>query len=290
MLQRIKIILKFLLSITTILNISLIILSILMIRCNTFVRNQYKLQFSGTSVAIYSVPKSSMSQYLPKELMENIESFSSASELNEVLDSIYIKQNIFSSEDWSKILPKYILDEVKIAFERNEFTDLQVESNYGFLCLVKMDDPLSPNTKILRTSFYIYGTKEGFLIILKDINQNISFPTQYTFEDWVLFKPSRIFPILKPQIWLKGKPENLKMFQTRDDSKPQVYPNIILYKGTQFRDLPFVWKTPGESDEVDLKNWESVPEKLRSLKQMREEGLITEEEFNRKKKELLKEY
>jgi hypothetical protein len=231
-----------------------------------------------------------MTQYLPKELFENIESFSGASELIEVLDSIYIKQNIFSSEDWSKILPKYILDEIKIAFERKEVTDLQEESNHGFLCLVKMDDPLSPNTKILRTSFYIYGIKDGFLIILKDINQNISFPTQYTFEDWVLFKPSRILPILKPQIWLRGKPKNLKMFQTRDGSKPQVYPNIILYKGSQFRELPLVWKTPGESDEVDLKNWESVPEKLRSLKQMREEGLITEEEFNRKKKELLKEY
>ncbi|MCZ8341653.1 MAG: SHOCT domain-containing protein [Leptospira sp.] len=268
------------------------LLSLNSFACSTLKRENYKLKYASSSIAIYETSEENIDKIFPEEIQSQIIRFEPSEQDLNILSFIYIKQNIFSSEEWVPIFEDQIKTELKLAYK--DVLKSQSPNLSSLFFLIKVDDPLSPNTKILRTSFYYTRLREGGgAIFFKEINQTISFPSQYTFEDWTLFQSGKIKPLKKPLILLKPKNKELRMFVEYRNSKSVVYPNLLLYKSSFLKENEFVWRTPIEGDD-DLQTtdstWQSVPEKLKTLNQMKKDGLITEEEFGKKKKDLLEEF
>ncbi|MDF3821444.1 SHOCT domain-containing protein, partial [Leptospira sp. 96542] len=138
----------------------------------------------------------------------------------------------------------------------------------------------------------IVGTKDGFAVLFQEIYQNISFPSQYNFEDWIIFRPELIKPIRKPELYLKGNSELFSFFVQNKNNKRLVYTNVIVYGKNDLLPKPLVKRRPVE-DALETKeegDWKTVPKKLEILNDLRKKNLITEKEYQRKKEELLKEF
>ncbi|MCU0823433.1 MAG: SHOCT domain-containing protein [Leptospira sp.] len=266
--------------------------SINWIGCSTYKKENYKLKHAGSSIAIYETSEEKLKNILPEQIQNQILRFDPLESDLYSLKFVYIKQNIFSTEDWVPIIDEQMIKELTLAYK--DILKSSPSNLSSLLFLIKVDDPLSPNTKILRTSFYFLRLRDGgSAIIFREINQNISFPSQYSFEDWTLFQSEKIKPLKKPLILLKPKNKGLRMFVDKSNSKSLVYPNIVLHESSFQAENEFVWRTPMDGDE-DLPSaeptWQSVPEKLKILNQMKADGLITEEEYENKKKKLLQDF
>lgn len=254
--------------------------------CSHF-QQKIKLIDSSASIAFFEVNEDEWKSLLPKPFHSYSPRSGNLQELPRILASIQYKRGILAYEDWDQLVPEAYLSEiVKFVSRFGEQNESKV-----YLCIFKIDDLLSPNVKILRTSFYIMGTEQGFVILFQEINTNITFPSQYAFEDWVLFHPNPIKPIYKPELLLKEKVD-VSLFKDSSLQKNSIYGNVIVYKQKELLPTPPIFRYPKEDDEPaqSLEQWKSVPEKLRMLEEMRKNKLITDEEYQKKKTELLKDF
>ncbi|TGM37529.1 SHOCT domain-containing protein [Leptospira biflexa] len=241
---------------------------------------------STASIAFFEIEEEVWKELFPKKLRDLPLSSNHLEELPKILASVQYKRGILAYEDWDQLVPEsYLLEIQKFVDKIKEGKETKV-----FLCSFKIDDLLAPNVKILKTSFYVMGTENGIVILFQEINTNISFSTQYTFEDWVLFQPVPIKPIYKPELWIKNK-NSLSLFQDLSLSKNSIYGNIIVYLDNELLAKPAIYRYPKEDDTpTQQEQWKSVPEKLKALEEMRKNQLITDEEYQKKKTELLKEF
>ncbi|MDF3821561.1 hypothetical protein P3G55_16775, partial [Leptospira sp. 96542] len=163
----------------------------LLLHCHLVQNHSIKLLNSNSSVAIFGVNELDIIDKFPENFQDQILPIDEKINTKQMFDILYIKQSILSSEDWAEIFS----DPVKNEIQELVSLVLKKRKEKVLLVIVKWDDPLSPNIKILRTSFYIVGTKDGFAVLFQEIYQNISFPSQYNFEDWIIFRPELIKPI-----------------------------------------------------------------------------------------------
>ncbi|WP_083929986.1 SHOCT domain-containing protein [Leptospira yanagawae] len=242
---------------------------------------------STSSIAFFEVEEEDWKELFPQTLLQSERSMDHLGDLPKILSSIQYKRGVLAYEDWDQLVPDSYLSEIDKFVQKVK----DQQENKVYLCSFKIDDLLSPNVKILKTSFYILGTKQGLVILFQEINTNISFPTQYSFEDWVIFQPMRIKPIYKPELWIKNK-DSLSMYKEKNDTKTLVYGNVIVYKDVNLLANPPLYRYPKEDEtfQKELDQWKTVPEKLKVLEEMRKNKLITDEEFQKKKTELLKEF
>lgn len=250
-------------------------------------QQKIKLIDSTASIAFFEVEEEDWKELFPKNLTQYELSSDHFNNLPKILSSIQYKRGVLAYEDWDQLVPdSYLSDIQKFAQKIREKQEKKV-----YLCIFKIDDLLSPNVKILKTSFYIMGTKEGLVILFQEINTNISFPTQYSFEDWVIFLPRPIKPIYKPELWIKNK-DSLSLYQDKTSLKKLIYGNVIVYQQMDLMPSPPLYRYPKEDDNPPKESdqWKSVPEKLKILEEMRKNKLITDEEYQKKKTELLKEF
>ncbi|WP_411711820.1 SHOCT domain-containing protein [Leptospira biflexa] len=255
------------------------------VTCRHF-QPKIKLIDSTASIAFFEIEEEVWKELFPKKLRDLPLSSNHLEELPKILASVQYKRGILAYEDWDQLVPEsYLLEIQKFVDKIKEGKETKV-----FLCSFKIDDLLAPNVKILKTSFYVMGTENGIVILFQEINTNISFSTQYTFEDWVLFQPVPIKPIYKPELWIKNK-NSLSLFQDLSLSKNSIYGNIIVYLDNELLAKPAIYRYPKEDDTpTQQEQWKSVPEKLKALEEMRKNQLITDEEYQKKKTELLKEF
>ncbi|MCW7461076.1 SHOCT domain-containing protein [Leptospira limi] len=242
---------------------------------------------STASIAFFEVEEEDWKQLFPTQLSQLKLSSAHLSDVPKILSSIQYKRGVLAYEDWDHLVPESYLSEIERFVQKiNEQDQKKV-----YLCIFKIDDLLSPNVKILKTSFYIMGTENGIVILFQEINTNITFPTQYAFEDWVIFQPRPIKPIFKPELWLKNK-DSISLYRDQTQIKNQIYGNVIVYKNSEIMPDPPIYRYPKEDDVTPIpqENWKSVPDKLKTLEEMRKNKLITDEEYQKKKSELLKEF
>ncbi|GBF43395.1 membrane protein [Leptospira ellinghausenii] len=261
-------------------------LLLLNITCSQF-QQKIKLIDSTASIAFFEVEEEDWRQLFPTQLSQLKLSSAHLRDLPKILSSIQYKRGVLAYEDWDHLVPESYLSEIERFVQKINEQD----QNKVYLCIFKIDDLLSPNVKILKTSFYIMGTENGIVILLQEINTNITFPTQYAFEDWVIFQPRPIKPIYKPELWLKNK-ESVSLYRDQTQLKNQIYGNVIVYKNSEIMPNPPIYRYPKEDDVTPIlkENWKSVPDKLKTLEEMRKNKLITDEEYQKKKSELLKEF
>nr|WP_232373981.1 SHOCT domain-containing protein [Leptospira chreensis] len=237
-------------------------------------------------MAFFEVEEEEWRNIFPNEISKLTINTKNFQQLPNVLKSIQYKRGVLAYEDWDVLVPEVYLSEIEKFAEK-------VSSNKEpkvYLCIFKLDDILSPNVKILKTSFYILSTEDGLVLLFHEINTNISFQSQYSFEDWVIFHPNRIKPIYRPELWLRDK-QNTSMYRDKVAVKNAIYGNVVIYNIPELISQPPLFRYPKE-DEISIptEQWKSVPEKLKALEELRKNQLITDEEYNRKKTELLKEF
>ncbi|EMY70359.1 SHOCT domain-containing protein [Leptospira vanthielii] len=253
--------------------------------CSSF-SSKIKLIDSSASLAFFEVEEEEWRKIFPTEISKlNINSKNLA-ELPRVLKSIQYKRGVLAYEEWDVLIPESYLPEIQ-KFAEKIVTNKEPKV---YLCIFKLDDILSPNVKILKTSFYILGTEDGLVLLFHEINTNISFQTQYSFEDWVIFHPSLIKPIYRPELWLRDK-QQMSLYKDKFAVKNAIYGNVVVYQIPELIPNPPLYRYPKEEEIIaPVEQWKSVPEKLKALEEMRKNKLITDEEYNSKKTELLKEF
>ncbi|PJZ83732.1 hypothetical protein CH366_10940 [Leptospira harrisiae] len=253
--------------------------------CSSFA-SKIKLIDSSASLAFFEVDEAEWRNIFPEEISNLKVNTKNFGVLPNLLKSIQYKRGVLAYEDWDVLVPESYLPEIQKFAEK---IGTNQESKV-YLCIYKLDDILSPNVKILKTSFYILGTEEGLVLLFHEINTNISFQTQYSFEDWVIFHPTIIKPIYRPELWLRDK-QNTSIYKNSSLSKNGIYGNVVLYHVPELMPNPPLFRYPKEEETtVPTEQWKSVPEKLKTLEEMRKNHLITDEEYKRKKTELLKEF
>lgn len=253
--------------------------------CSSFA-SKIKLIDSSASLAFFEVEEEEWRKLFPTEISKLNVDTRNFGELPNVLKSIQYKRGVLAYEDWDILVPEVYLPEIQKFAEK---VVINKESKV-YLCIFKSDDILSPNVKILKTSFYILGTEDGLVLLFHEINTNISFQTQYSFEDWVIFNPSRIKPIYRPELWLRDK-QHTSLYKDKFAVKNTIYGNIVVFQIPELIPNPRLYRYPKEEDIIaPAEQWKSVPEKLKALEEMRKNHLITDEEYNSKKTELLKEF
>ncbi|TGM72530.1 SHOCT domain-containing protein [Leptospira mtsangambouensis] len=273
-------------SLTASAKISIVLIPIFFILgCSSFT-SKIKLIDSSASLAFFEVEEEEWRNIFPEEISKlkiNTKNFEA---LPTVLKSIQYKRGVLAYEDWEVLVPDSFLPEIQ-KFAERIVTNPEPKV---YLCIFKLDDILSPNVKILKTSFYILGTEEGLVLLFHEINTNISFQTQYSFEDWVIFHPTEIKPIYRPELWLKDK-QHTSIYKNRNLSKNSIYGNVVVFNVPALMPNPPLFRYPKEEENPPpTDQWKTVPEKLKALEEMRKNRLITDEEYERKKTELLKEF
>ncbi|WP_244310398.1 SHOCT domain-containing protein [Leptospira noumeaensis] len=253
--------------------------------CSSLTR-KIKLVDSSASLAFFEVEEEEWKTIFPREISKLTINNKNFVQLTNVLKTIQYKRGVLAYEDWEVLVPDAYLSEIQ-KFSEKIITNQEPKV---YLCIFKVDDILSPNVKILKTSFYILSTDEGLVILFHEMNTNISFQTQYSFEDWVIFHPSEIRPIYRPELWLRDK-QNTSMYKDKAAVKNAIYGNVVVFNIPELLSNPPLFRYPKEDEiVVPTEQWKSVPEKLKALEEMRKNKLITDEEYNLKKKELLKEF
>ncbi|TGL45212.1 SHOCT domain-containing protein [Leptospira perdikensis] len=253
--------------------------------CSSF-SSKIKLIDSSASLAFFEVEDEEWRKIFPSEISKLKISTKNFQQLPNALKSIHYKRGVLAYEDWDVLVPEVYLSEIEKFAEK---VSVNPEPKV-YLCIFKVDDILSPNVKILKTSFYILSTENGLILLFHEMNTNVSFQTQYSFEDWVIFHPTHIKPIYRPELWLKDK-QHTSMYKDKTAVKNAIYGNVVVFDIPELFANPPLFRYPKE-DEITIptEQWKTVPEKLKALEELRKNHLITDEEYNRKKTELLKEF
>lgn len=253
--------------------------------CQTLSTPKITLQLSSSSekMAVFAIPNQDLSSILPKKISDRKVFIDSQIAMTEFLKSILVKKGFLSSEDWESLFSGTVLDELDFLLS----DAIRKRPAFGYLVLIKMDDPLSPLTKLLRTSVIILKTIDGYVIAIPELKQNMTFPSQYIFDDWTLYEIPSLKPYYKRELKLKQSDALMSFYREDSPSKISIFGKVIIINDTNL--LP---KIPllkiSEEDEIQQPNKStSVTERLKVLEDIRKKKLITGEEYKNKKKEIL---
>ncbi len=251
--------------------------------------SHYQLLSSSEDIAVFSVSESILGDIFPESLVSEFVPVPSGKEITvkNLLDRVQLRLSILSSDTWEVLLQ----DRVTTDMEQLLNAAVMKQSSKVYLILVKKDDPLSPLTKIFRTSILVGHTRSGLVFGFTDLKQNITFPSQYKFDDWAIFKLGRLNPSYKQELKIRPNNPPMSFFRTEMKDKIQIYGRIIVSEDPKLLPKDLILKVPEEDEVQALQNqkWRSVPERLEALEELRKKKIISEQDFEKKKQELLKE-
>ncbi|BDA77102.1 hypothetical protein LPTSP3_g00320 [Leptospira kobayashii] len=241
---------------------------------------------SSEDIAVFSVSKEVLSSILPHNIYLLNSDFSEPTSIGSILKRVDYRLSILSSEDWTAILEQNILSKL----DEMIFESIQKAPSAAYLILIKKDDPLSPLTKILRTSILYIKTLNGEVIIIPDLRQNITFASQYKFDDWSIYSLEKVKTSYKQDLRIKSKGTPMSFYIEKSADKISVYGRVIVHKETELLPKPILLRVPDEEEINTTKSdWQSVPDRIKILDDLRKKQLINEEEYQNKKKQLLDE-
>ncbi|WP_411824208.1 LA_1326/LA_4305 family lipoprotein [Leptospira sp. 'Mane'] len=253
----------------------------------TEIRKEHLMLINASEdIAIFSVSKDALSSILPNNIYSLSSTFIEPTEISPILKRIDYRLSILSSEDWNSLL------ELKTLSELDEMLaeSIRKTPSVAYLILVKKDDPLSPLTKILRTSILYIKTTNGEVVIVPDLRQNITFATQYKFDDWSIYSLEKVKASTKQDLRIKNRETPMSFYMEKTPNKILVYGRVIVYKDNELLPKPALLRVPDEEEIISKKSdWQSVPDRIKILDDLKKKKLITEEEYQEKKKQLLEE-
>ncbi|GBF51305.1 membrane protein [Leptospira ryugenii] len=242
------------------------------------------LVVAASDLAIFTIKKSQLANILPTNIQKSLVSLDEYPNVYDTLPMIQIKKSIFSSDNWEALFSNTVIKEIDSLLREAK---LGIPSE-GLLVLYKKEDPLSPLTKILRTSLIILKTNNGFIFVLPDINQNITFPSQYNFEDWTLYKIPKVFPSNKELLKIKINQIPMSFYVEQKGDKLSQYDRIMIIKDTELISNPPFYRFVDEDETNTILPKKDIRDRFQSLEKLKEDGLITQEEYEKKRLELLK--
>jgi hypothetical protein len=261
-------------------------ITILVADCSSTQRKSLDLQLISSSedLAVFSIQEQDLSSILPKKLGKASVLIDEDIDVREFLRLISFKSSMFSSESWEPFLRDGDINEISILLTKA----ISKEPAFGYLILIKKDDPLSPLTKVLRTSLLILKTANGFLLVFPDIRQNMTFATQYKFDDWALYQIPRIFSSRKQELKLKPNKMNVSFYLEDLANDQLLYERIVIVGDERFLPNPQIFIARDIENSQDLKFGNDPAERLKILEDLKNKKLITEDDYQKKKNEILK--
>jgi len=243
------------------------------------------LKSSSENIAIFSIDDPDLSPVLPSSLIGISSRISETIPISEYLNQILVKQNIFASDQWLDLFTDIERREIELLLS----TAIQKGKSFAYLILIKRDDPISPMTRILRTAIFITKTNGGYIIGIPTISENLSFASQYRFDDWALYRIPKIYPSRKQNLKLKSNAVNLSMYSESNQNRTLYYPQILIFNDANLLPTRIISKVPDEDDEIQSGTKEErVKARLLLLDDLKKQSLINEEEYQSKKTEILK--
>jgi|JI8StandDraft_1071087.scaffolds.fasta_scaffold03473_8 hypothetical protein len=245
---------------------------------------ELKLNTSSESIAVYTIQESNFESILPKSLSEAAVRIENDIDFTPILRLISIRKNLLSSENWEILFSEEEIKDFKSLLSKA----IQQQSAYAYLVLIKKEDPLSPLLKVLRSSYLIIKTEGGYILAIPDLNQNLTFATQYKFDDWTLYQIPKITSSKKQELKIKPNQIGFSIYRDIVGQEVRYYDRIMILNDKKYLPNPLLFKTP-EPDDVPIKiQTQSVMERLTALEELKKKGMITEEEYKNKKTEILK--
>ncbi len=243
-----------------------------------------RLTSSTDSIAVFSIHEKDYGSILPAPLAKAAVKWEKNIDLSTFVPLLSYKKSVLSSENWDQLIKEEELSEIQILLSKSILSD----PAYGYLVLLKREDPLSPLLKILRSSFLIIKTEGGYIFAIPDLNQNLTFNTQYKFDDWSLYQIPKIRSSIKQEIKIKPNQINLSIYREEVGDNVKFYDRIIIFEDLKYLPNPLLFRTP-DIDEIETKKQKNdVIERLKTLEELKRNQLLTDEEYRDKKKEILK--
>ncbi|MDZ4725112.1 MAG: SHOCT domain-containing protein [Leptospira sp.] len=243
-----------------------------------------KLVSSSGDIAIFSIQENNLESILPIQISNKSMIFQEEIDLTEYLSLLSLRKGIFSSENWEPLFRSNELKEIKILFANA----IKKNPAIAYLILIKRDDPLSPLTKVLRTSLLVLKTEKGLVIGIPDILQNITFASQYNFDDWTLYQIPKIEKTYKSILKLKSNQIPASFYREEVGGKPNDYERILIVSDESLLPNPPIFRILEEDELTNISQPNSIKDRLKALEEIKNQKLITEEEYQNKKKEILK--
>jgi len=180
--------------------------------------------------------------------------------------------------------------------------DILNELNKGktFFLVVKEEDNLSPYSRIIRTTFYLNRDGNILQMIFGEVDNNINFGTQFSFQDWANPNFFKLVCDKKKVILFEGNlassfqfkkdsscADNNALSKQDLDSKLESLTNYkwILVDLEKAGILSKEKNSQGEKG--DSKTRKSREMRLKELKDLYQKGLINEDDYEMKKAEVL---
>lgn len=253
---------------------------------------QSKLYFSSSNIAVY-------------KLEENFLSHANVPSVNKVpIDEKLIQKIFFSIRKEKSILQvsgKETLWELETVDELAPvIKDILSEANRDktFFLVVKEEDNLSPYSRLFRTTLYMNREANVLQLIFGEVNNNINFGMQFSFQDWANPNFFKLGCEKKKVVQFDGR--LAPSFQYKKDSTCAA--NLDLSKETLESRLEILtnykWvlvdleKANILSKEKDSENQTGKSRKsreirLKELQDLYKKGLITKDDYEMKKAEIL---
>ncbi|WP_232224694.1 SHOCT domain-containing protein [Leptospira fainei] len=153
----------------------------------------------------------------------------------------------------------------------------------GYQIILKREDPIRPGLRIRRTIFYVHNNGNCLVLDFGEIGQVVDFQTTYTLRDWILYPIQEPIASSRNEVFLSEiRPEGLEyasVIPTNEKNQNRIC----------VRPLFWTAKLPvGKTSSNPQKPTKGAEERLKVLKELLEKRLITKEEYERKKTEILK--
>lgn len=165
-----------------------------------------------------------------------------------------------------------------------------VEGYPEFLFFIwKEDDPMNPFTRIRRTTFYLFCEKDRMSLVFGEWKKDIAFQKQYTFSEWITAPRFQVQQTGKKRFFLVDNVDERIQFNVeRVENQSVIYHDWILLYKTGAK-LPSYLTNPNPANKKNNSGTklDSLGERFKTLEELKRNGLINEEEYNQKRKELL---
>ncbi|TGK21210.1 SHOCT domain-containing protein [Leptospira fluminis] len=153
----------------------------------------------------------------------------------------------------------------------------------AYQIILKREDQLRPGLRIRRTVFYLRNRADCMLFEFGEIGQVVDFQTAYALRDWILFpirepETSPTNSVFLPEVRPVGL-EYAESIPNRNAVKNRLCVRPNFWTEKKLSEPESVPKTKSPKDAAD---------RLKVLKDLLEKRLITKEEYERKKAEILK--
>lgn len=250
-----------------------------------------KLFFSGVNIAAYKMDETPI-QFLNTGVVDKIS-----------LDDKIIKSILYTIRKEKSTLPSLVKDTLWNSETIEELTlvvkDIVSPANEGktFFLIVKEEDPLSPYSRIFRTTFYMNRDGNSLQMVFGEVNNNINFGTQFSFQDWsnpsffsitcqreknIAFngKFEKSFEFKKDSLCVDNNKFPQKSIESRVDTENN-YRWILVSLEAVLRISKEIVTKPDNGKSVDREK------RLGELLRLYKKGLISKDDYELKKAEIL---